>query len=346
MKSFHLYYLALLVQTALAQDPGVPTREIPPGARISNNEIRWTDPGCDHSQNYPCDEVIRRCYDGQRPALTPNQRHFACCGVYQQLRGSVDTEFHCCPEGHDVVGSRGVGYKCCPAGQTFNGSFCEKVCQNGKKLVNGECACPPNTVEAYDGSCQVKKAPAPVDCASGLQTGKCYTFKSDNANHLSHHGDGKYHADSASEMHGKFQLCRDGHCTPGLPVNPSDQVFIRDLHTGPRKWGGYYPATKWLSFCSTSGHVYRQDDFTTAGQFSLSKWPCGKYCLAGFQWGLGPAVPTLQSPLSFYDGDDQMCVPFELKEVPCDIHSDQNNCVWRNGEKQCCGNYGCIDKEL
>lgn len=145
---------------------------------------------------------------------------------------------------------------------------------------------------------------------------------------------------------GKFQLCRDAACTPGQSVNPSDRLYIRDIHTGPRKWGGYHSTGQWLAFSSTNGYVHRQDGFPYAGQFSLSKWPCGKYCLGGFDWGLGPAVPSSQSALSSYQGDDQLCVPFELTEVPCDIHSDDNNCVWRNGKQQCCGSYGCTDREL
>lgn len=169
MKTLQLASFAFLLQASLGQDTRVPTRNIPPGARIHNNEIHWTEPGCDRSQDYPCDEITRRCYDDKKPSLTPDQRHFACCGPQQRLRGSVETEFHCCADGQEVVGSGRVGYKCCPSGQTFNGRSCEKVCPNGKLLVNGECACPPGTIESFDGTCEVQTKP---DCSSGLKTGE------------------------------------------------------------------------------------------------------------------------------------------------------------------------------
>lgn len=171
MKTLQLASVFLL-HAALAQGIQVPTRNIPPGARIHNNEIHWTEPGCDRTQDYPCDEVTRRCYDHQRPALTPDQRYFACCSYGHQLRGSPDTQFHCCPQGHEVAGSSWTGYQCCPAGETFNGRVCERVCRNGRTLVNGECQCPPGTVDAYDGTCESPKTP---ECGSGLTTGEYCT---------------------------------------------------------------------------------------------------------------------------------------------------------------------------
>lgn len=184
MKTLQLASFAFLLQTSLAQGTTrVPTRNIPAGSRIHNDEIHWTDPNCDRSQAFPCDEITRRCYDDQKPSVTPDRRHFACCRYDQQLRGSPDSEFHCCPVGHEVVGSAQVGYQCCPAGETFNGLSCQKVCKNGRELVNGECICPPGTIDAFDGTCQKKPAPhcssscqkePTPNCSSGLTTGKYF----------------------------------------------------------------------------------------------------------------------------------------------------------------------------
>jgi hypothetical protein len=92
------------------------------------------------------------------PPLTPDQRHFACCDSHQRLRGGG--------EGEEVVGlGRGlrscVGYQCCPVGQSFNGWSCERVYKNGRLLEDGECACPPATVESFNGTCDTRARP---DC--------------------------------------------------------------------------------------------------------------------------------------------------------------------------------------
>jgi len=139
------------------------------------------------------------------------------------------------------------------------------------------------------------------------------------------------------QRYGKFEICLDEECTPGQSVNPSDKVFIKDLYgdvaTGANKG-------QWLNNAQNGAHIGRTTVFANAGQFALSKWPCGKYCLGGFQWGVGPACPAEIPAMTFYSKDPQMCVAFDLTEVPCDNKEDANNCIWANGD-QCCNKVDC-----
>lgn len=124
-------------------------------------------------------------------------------------------------------------------------------------------------------------------------------------------------------------------------MNPSSKAYIKDLY-GDIKTGannGY-----WLDNAANGNHIGRTNTFANAGQFSLSKWPCGKYCLGGFDWGVGPACPAATPALTFYPQDPQMCIPFELTEVPCDIKSDANNCLWTGGD-QCCNKVDCSGRK-
>lgn len=102
-------------------------------------------------------------------SFTDDQKYVACCSPDQHLSGTAETAFDCCGEGHDITGSAKTGYTCCPTGQEYDGKICYKpkpVCENGKVLVDGECACPPGTTEAADGTCKKDAA-----CESGLQEG-------------------------------------------------------------------------------------------------------------------------------------------------------------------------------
>ena len=44
--------------------------------------------------------------------------------------------------------------------------------------------------------------------------------------------------------------------------------------------------------------------------------------------------------MMFYSQDPQMCTPYDLTEVPCDIKADANKCIWKNGD-QCCSKVDC-----
>lgn len=172
------------------------------------------------------------------------------------------------------------------------------------------------------------------------RSGKCYTFRASNGELLGRNSDKKYYAapNSMDQRWGKFKFCKDEECNGGLPINPSDEFYIKDLHGDVKT--GKNPG-QWLDEQVDGGHISYTDDFEKAGEFSITKWPCGKYCLGGFKHGLGPACPGDHPAITFYTQDPQMCVPFELTEVPCDVKDDKNNCVWANGEDQCCDKMKC-----
>ncbi|KAA8645835.1 hypothetical protein EYZ11_013041 [Aspergillus tanneri] len=157
-----------------------------------------------------------------RATLSADKKFFSCCLAGQRLVGSPDTAFDCCAAGHDLAGSADVGFRCCPTGYSFDGQLCKQLCQNGKQLVNGKCVCPDGQVEGLDGECET------LTCDSGLQTGKCYTFKSEQGYTLGVHRNGNFWAapDSIDNRWSKLQLCKDQACIPGLAVNPSDGIFI------------------------------------------------------------------------------------------------------------------------
>ncbi|KAK4240377.1 hypothetical protein C8A03DRAFT_13276 [Achaetomium macrosporum] len=314
--------------------------DVSPDAQITGNEIRYNDPDCRAGMRCTSIEVCDA--PGTVPTLSDDKKRFACCLEGQHLLGSPETAFDCCADGHDLAGSPQAGYHCCPTGYTYDGRLCKPVptCKNGKVLVNGQCVCPEGTVEAADGTCQTRQPTG--HCESGLETGKCYTFTAENGNRLGLRNDGVYYAapDSMVQRYGKFQLCRDEKCTPGQPINPSDKTYIKDLY-GDVATGAN--TGQWLNNAQNGAHIGRTPTFANAGQFVLSKWPCGKYCLGGFTAGVGPACPAEIPAMTFYSQDPQMCTPFDLTEVPCDIRADSNNCIWKNGD-QCCNKVDCTWK--
>ncbi|KAG6014233.1 hypothetical protein E4U41_004895, partial [Claviceps citrina] len=164
----------------------------------------------------------------------------------------------------------------------------------------------------------------------------------ENGNKLGLRNDNVYYAapDSMIQRYGKFQLCGDDKCAPGQAVNPSKQVYIRDtygdLATGANRG-------QWLNNAQNGAHIGRTPDFALAGKFSLSRWPCGRYCLGGFTAGVGAACPADVPAMTFYSQDPQMCVAFELVEVPCDLKNDANSCIWKSGD-QCCNKVDCGGK--
>lgn len=328
---------AILLQAAPAAAKifrkNIVTFEVDPGAEIHGNKIEYSDPDCD--PEFQCITTKTCAAAGTVPTLNEDKKFFACCREGQCLLGSADTAFDCCAAGHDLAGSAETSYHCCPTGFSYDGKLCQQKCSNGKQLVNGACVCPQGTTEAGDG-CKVKPQ---SDCSSGLESGKCYIFTGEIGEKLGLSSDGVYYAAAESMVHryGKFQICLDEKCTPGKAVNPSDTTYIRDVYGTVAT--GANPGM-WLNNAANGAHIGQTANFGTAGKFALSKWPCGKYCLGGIEWGVGPACPAQTPAMTFYSLDPQMCVPFELTEVPCDIKADKNNCIWKNGN-QCCNKVDC-----
>lgn len=143
----------------------IPVREIHEGDRIDEANDRVEIPAKDGFVDYfACDAK-----NGKVITLTDDKKFAACCLHGQKLLGSPETAFDCCASGHALAGKEATGYHCCPTGQDYDGSKCTNpspVCQNGKVLVDGKCACPQGTKEAADGTCKKK-----TGCDSGIMTG-------------------------------------------------------------------------------------------------------------------------------------------------------------------------------
>ncbi|SCV58783.1 related to cysteine-rich secreted protein [Fusarium fujikuroi] len=328
--------LAILAQKV----PHQQVKDLGDNVVITGSQVSWDDPVDGFTQSVSCSPAR-----GKYLAITDDEKHAACCPAPDLLlKGSRATEFHCCAAGHDVAGDANVGYQCCPVGDTFDGTVCKPQCTGGKDLdVNGNCVCPTGQEEDNQGFCVV---PPPDNCSSGLETGKCYIFKgAETGRRLSWAGQQYSEAERSKEViPGKFQLCRDETCSPGLPVNPSHTLYIKDLHAA-------HPSTsvvahkvpgQWLDGATGGTHISKAQNFAKAGKFSITKYTCGTYCLTGVPQGLAMACPHTNPSFSFYNGDFvEACVEFELIEVPCDIRSDANNCMWTSNPDQCCGKVAC-----
>ncbi|KAG6000654.1 hypothetical protein E4U21_005257 [Claviceps maximensis] len=354
MKSIHISLILMIFRASQLEaksTKNVPAWEIGSDPIINGNRIEYNDPECD--PGLECKTTKGCAGKDTTPTLTEDKKYFACCATGQRLLGSAETAFDCCAEGHDLVGGEAQGYHCCPTGMEFDGTICKLTCKNGKVLVDGKCVCPEGLVEGTDGQCKEKPKepepepdtdkdkdqPKPTKCDSGLETGKCYIFKAENGNKLGLRPDNVYYAapDSMTQRYGKFQLCGDEKCEAGKPINPSMTVYIRDTY-GDLATGAH--RGQWLNNAQNGKHIGRTADAKLAGKFSISKWPCGKYCVGGFEAGIGPACPAETPALTFYSQDPQMCVAYEFIEVPCDIKNDANNCIWKNGD-QCCSKVDC-----
>ncbi|TLD27965.1 hypothetical protein E2P81_ATG06311 [Venturia nashicola] len=186
--------------------------------------------------------------------------------------------------------------------------------------------------------------PPTQECTSGIEAGKCYTWTFPNGERFGYNAHGWYTAskESRHQQFGKFKLCKDEKCSPG-PINPGEGFSAKDLHGNAN--GGQNPG--WYIDAKTNGgHVGKTADFAKSGRFTLTKWPCGKYCLGGYEAGFGPTCPSDLPAGTFTTHDKQSCIPIDVQEVPCDIHNIANNCIWHNGADQCCGKTDCSPAAL
>ncbi|CEJ59989.1 hypothetical protein PMG11_08586 [Penicillium brasilianum] len=329
MRGLSLVGLTLLLRSYLAYAEKVAVKEIGDDFTIDGDHVTWPDgPFTGSLSCTGPDKVL---------SLSADKKYGTCCPPGASLKGSAKTEWHCCGQGHDVTGSKAVGFECCLEGSTFDGKTCKRAnkCTNGKEMINGKCQCSDGKEEAADGTCKSAK------CDSGIKTGKCYFFKGRSGNYLTFNAN-QYSETGLSKYirPGKFQFCQDPTCIAGLPVNPSNEVQIKDLH-------GTLPAAtdagQWLDGKQNGGHIGKTPDYSKAGNFSITKWPCGKYCLTGFVEGITQACPDVSPGISMDTRATDSCIEFELLEVPCDLRDDANNCIWKNGD-QCCDKIDCRGK--
>jgi hypothetical protein len=131
--------------------------------------------------------------------------------------------------------------------------------------------------------------------------------------------------DSNAHIFGKFQFCKAEPCDGTSAINPGDLAYIKDIH-GVANSGGR--ANEWLNNNQNGWHVTKTPSFKDAGKFAITRWTCGKYCLTGFEYGLGPTCPSVAPALTFNTLDKQACRPVELTEVPCNVRAVGNNWAW------------------
>lgn len=110
--------------------------------------------------------------------------------------------------------------------------------------------------------------------------------------------------------------------TLGIPINPDTSFNIRDGH---QQW-------QYLDNAAGGAHVGITPAYANAGSFSLTRWPCGKYCWGGFTGGLGPTCPAEKVGMSFYANNPDLCIPITVQEIPCDVRDNSNNCLWAPGK--------------
>jgi hypothetical protein len=294
-------------------------------------------------------EILFKCVDDSRQfTFADDKRFVACCSPGQQLLGSEATAFDCCNVGEELVGCADTGYQCCPAGMSYEectGTYKPKTCPDSEILVNSQCLCPLGTYRTPAGVCEA------LQCSSGIQSGefrlkrtttrladtdagKCYTFTFENGFRFGYNSAGFYTAseESRAQQFGKFQVCSSECCSFDTEINPGQPFYIKDLHGSAN---GGLDAKQWLNNAKDGSHISKTPQFSQAGVFTISKWPCGKYCLSGLESGVGPTCPTEMLGATFTTADDQSCIPLTLLEVPCDIRSLANNCIWETDAAPC-----------
>jgi hypothetical protein len=177
-------------------------------------------------------------------------------------------------------------------------------------------------------------------CNTKSQLGKCYTFTFENGYRFGYNSAGFYTAsdENRTQQFGKFQLCLDESCTAIADINPGVGFSIKDIHG---QANGGQNCKQWLNNARDGEHITKTPDYSQAGVFVLTKWPCGKYCLGGLDAGVGPTCPTEMVGATFTTLDDQSCIPMVLLEVPCDIRAAVNNCFWDSKADQCSGYREC-----
>lgn len=144
--------------------------------------------------------------------------------------------------------------------------------------------------------------------------------------------------ESRSMRTGKFKFCKDQKCKAGEDINPADGFAIQDLNGDPLTG---LNAGDWLANAYNGGHIGKTPDWGMHGNFTLTKWPCGKYCLGGRNAGIGPTCPADITGSTFLPDDKDSCVEVNILEVPCNNHDNKNNCIWKSGNDQCCNKVDC-----
>lgn len=131
----------------------------------------------------------------------------------------------------------------------------------------------------------------------------------------------------------------DSECSESYgDIDPGNGFRIREFH-GSSRDDNPQPDTQWLNSAgevdATSGQpIARTSEMAGAGTFVITKWPGGKHCLGAVGNGLQLIYAMGMPSASFTPKDSQSCIPLNVLEVPCDIRSPKNNCIW-NATSEC-----------
>jgi len=137
-------------------------------------------------------------------------------------------------------------------------------------------------------------------------------------------------------------VCVDENCTPGVDIDPGRGFNIQEIQGQGNGDKGKIPK-HWLDGAMNGNPITRTRHWSHAGIFLITKWPGGKYCLTSFGAGVGPTYSSdkLGATMTL---DDQSCIPMTLVEVPCDIRTKANNCIWGSGNGTQTSTSGCAEK--
>jgi hypothetical protein len=162
--------------------------------------------------------------------------------------------------------------------------------------------------------------------------GKCYTFTFENGQRFGYNSNsGFYAASEEDDAHqfGKFKVCRNQDCTPGVDIEPGMSFNIQEIQ-GPGPADGGQRRRIWLNNAKDGSYITRTPSYSDGAVFVITKWPGGKHCLGGLDAGVGLTYASESVGATIRTADDQSCIPMTLTEVPCDIRAKTTNCIGGN----------------
>jgi hypothetical protein len=196
--------------------------------------------------------------------------------------------------------------------------------------------------------------PEPQGCPSGIQTGKpnqnlkehalltwelgkCYIFTFENGQQFGYDPTSKFYTASTSHQFGKFRICTNEICSPGVDIEAGTYFNIQEVYGPPPPTSTPTNSRRiFINNAKNGAYMTRTSDFWESAGFVIAKWPGGKYCLGGYQYddgkgssgaGVGLTVEEGSVGATILTQDDQACVVVALTEVPCDIRAETANCI-------------------
>lgn len=308
--------------------------ECEPGQSVNSDGVCECPPGTEFSMN---DGTCRtKCPAGSTP------KDDGTCGTPpcpdgQEYEFFAEKCVDTCPRG--LRRCWGPDPMCCPS------------CPAGEVLdeESDECKCTTGTERSY-----ITRRCEKPGCPSGLQTGKptrassklynadinagkCYTLTFENGYPFGYDPTHGFYDASASHPFGKFQICTNEICTPGVDIEAGTYFNLQEI-TGPAPPTSSQRNRTFVNNAEDSAYMTRTDDFWESGGFVITRWPDKQYCLGGYRYdngvGSGTGVGTKRQAggllATFLNDDDQACVVVTVTEIPCDIRAPEANCIGGN----------------